>query len=140
MPKGTSAELHRLIVELHSERAALDAQRRTIDGQIAALERAMIALNGAAPRGRAPGTGPARRMAKAAAGPAPSAHRRGSLKEFIGKALAAGGRVMSVKEITAAVVRGGYKSKNKTLAKSVGIALTEMSEVRKVGRGRFRLK
>jgi len=45
---------------------------------------------------------------------------------------------MAVKDITKGVVRSGYKTKNKTLAKSVGIALTEMPTVEKVGRGQFR--
>ncbi|MGE0479222.1 MAG: hypothetical protein AB7Q17_02000 [Phycisphaerae bacterium] len=140
MPQGTNAGLHQLIGDVQSQRAALDTQRRIIDEQIAALERAMIALNGAGRRAGAPRAQTARGAAPAASAPPASAHRPGSLKEFIGKALAAGGRVMSVKEITAAVMRGGYKSKNKTLAKSVGIALTEMREARKVGHGRFRLK
>jgi hypothetical protein len=47
---------------------------------------------------------------------------------------------MAVKDITEGVRRGGYETRNKTLAKSVGIALTQMPEVDKVGRGLFRLK
>ena len=42
--------------------------------------------------------------------------------------------------LQAAVTRAGYKSKNKTLAKSIGIALSVMSTVEKVGRGQFKLK
>ncbi len=64
--------------------------------------------------------------------------RPGSLKAHIADVLRGGGE-MAVKDITAGVVRGGYKSKNKTLSKSVGIALTEMQGVNKTGRGRFRM-
>lgn len=41
--------------------------------------------------------------------------------------------------ITAAVVRSGFKSKNKTLSTSVGIALAEISGVRRVSRGVYGL-
>jgi hypothetical protein len=42
---------------------------------------------------------------------------------------------MPVSEITAAVVRAGFKSKNKTLGTTVGIALAGMPGVRRVRRG-----
>ncbi len=45
---------------------------------------------------------------------------------------------MTVKDVTTAVRKAGYKSKNKTLDKSVGVALSEMPGVKKVGRGTFR--
>jgi hypothetical protein len=80
---------------------------------------------------------------KVAAGRRPRAGRRGarqgSLKDFIGRVLSGHG-VMSVKEITAGVRKAGYKTRNKTLSKSVGIALAQMPGVEKVDRGQFRLK
>jgi hypothetical protein len=66
--------------------------------------------------------------------------RPGSLKEFIVRALTGKG-VMAVKDITAGVRDLGYKTKNKTLAKSVGIALAELKDrVQRVGRGKFKLR
>ncbi len=117
-------------------RAALLKQRAEIDSQIADIDQALAKLGFTAeaptrkPAGRRPGPKPGRQAGKT---------RPGSLKEFVNNVLAGGG-VMAVKDITTEVVRAGYKSKNKTLAKSVGIALTEMKNVKKVGRGRFRVK
>ena len=47
---------------------------------------------------------------------------------------------MQVKDIASAVVRAGYKTRNQTLAKSVGLALASMPEVEKVGRGAYQLR
>jgi hypothetical protein len=72
--------------------------------------------------------------------PAAGRHRPGSLKDFIVRVLSAASGPMSVKDIAAGVLEAGYKSKNRTLAKSVGIALAQMPEVARVRRGVFRLK
>ncbi len=58
---------------------------------------------------------------------------------MIGNVLSGAGE-MQVRDITARVLRAGYKSRNKTLDKSVGIALAHMPTVRKIGRGVFRLR
>ena len=47
---------------------------------------------------------------------------------------------MGVKDVTAAIRKAGYKSKNKTLDNSVGVALADMPNVLKVGRGQYRLR
>ena len=46
---------------------------------------------------------------------------------------------MSPKEIAVSVVKAGYKSGAKNLTKAVSNALPEMSEVKKVGRGEYRM-
>lgn len=110
----------------------LMAQRNSIDSQIALLQRTLSELGAAATVksvGRPAGPGRGRR------GP-----RAGSLKEYIENVLSAAGGEMAVKDIAEGVVANGYKSKNKTLAKSVGIALTQMANVQKVGRGTFKLR
>ncbi len=114
---------------LLSYRGELLAQRAHFDAQIAAVDQALQVM-GTKPaagtlgrRGRAKGGGP----------------REGSLKDFICRVLKSGG-VMSVKDITEGVLKAGYQTKNRTLAKSVGIALTEMPSAQKVARGKFRLK
>ena len=111
---------------LNSYRSQLVTQRNDIDQRIGAIDSALAAMGSTV---RSPGPGRGRH------GP-----RKGSLKEYIGKVLGTRGGVMAVKDITGGVLRIGYKTKNKTLAKSVGIALTEMTNVRKVGRGQFSLK
>jgi len=61
------------------------------------------------------------------------------MKDYILKVLA-GGRVMRVNEIAQAILDAGFKTKNQTLAKSVGIALAQMPQLKKVGRGKYRIK
>jgi hypothetical protein len=112
---------------LNAFRNRLRSQRAAIDAKIGALDAALNAMGSALPT--TVGLGRGRH------GP-----REGSLKDYVSKVLDAAGDVMSVKDITDGVLKLGYKTRNKTLAKSVGIALAEMSNVRKVGRGKFRVK
>lgn len=121
---GSAAAAVASLRRLHGE---LTVQKQRVDTQLAAVENAIRAMGGAAaaaPRGPLPG---------GARGP-----RKGSLKSYIIRVLT-GKPDMAVKDITAAVRSAGYPTKNKTLAKSVGNALTDMPNVVKVGRGRFRL-
>lgn len=115
---------------LRAYRAGLASQRDSLDAQLQAVDTLLRTLGGGAP---------ITRSAALSAGPVGERVRGGSLKEFVLRALA-GGEPMSVKDITASVVAGGYESRNKTLAKSVGIALTQLKTVRKLGRGTFQLK
>jgi hypothetical protein len=118
--------------ELAAQRAALGIQIQTIDSALAVMG-APVAARRAKPPRRGPGRPPGRATA------AGKVFRPGSLKACLANVLRGGG-ILAVKDITAGVLKSGYKSKNKTLAKSVGVALTEMKGVAKVGRGRFRLK
>jgi hypothetical protein len=128
------------VKSLRAYRAELVAHRAGLDEQIAAVEQALAAMGGllmaGRPRrpvvGRRAFAGRRRRAGRRAARP-------GSLKSYIADVMR-GKDVIAVKDVTAAVLDAGYKTRNKTLAKSVGIALTEMKQVRKVGRGRFRMK
>jgi hypothetical protein len=113
---------------LQSYMNRLCADRDRLDQQIAALRGALGSLGAPtrAPAGRAGGGG--RRP------------REGSLKEFITRVLSKNGGAMAVKDVTAAVVKAGYETRNRTLGKSVGIALAQMPNVAKLGRGTFKLK
>ena len=64
-----------------------------------------------------------------------SDHRAGSLKDHIQRVLTNDATPVPVAESVAAFIRSGFKSKNKTLATSVGIALADMPGVRRVRRG-----
>lgn len=140
---GTSGGRPTLVGSLSNFRARLLADREGIDAQIAAIDTTLAALGGAAPRaarGAAPGArrGPGRPPASEAGGG--RAPRAGSLKDHIQRVLSKSGRPMSVKDITSGVLSSGYKSKNQTLAKSVGLSLSEMKNVARVKRGVFRMK
>jgi hypothetical protein len=109
--------------QLLAQRTAIEAQLQVVDHALQVMGQPIPSITARRP-GRPPATGGA---------------RPGSLKAYITDVLRAGG-VMAVKDITAGVLAAGYKTQNKTLAKSVGIALTEMSNVEKVGRGKFQLR
>lgn len=134
--QGQVAPLGSMLSELNELHARLQRQRSSLDDQIAAVGNAIRALSGSRPASRSPAAMPA------SARPAgqPSGYRRGSIKEHILRFLASAGGPMGVQEVTRGVLRSGYKSRNKTLAKSVGIALGGMKEVRRVGRGRYQLR
>jgi len=116
--------------EIRAYRQTLVARRAELDSRVNAIDQALAAL-GAAARS-AP-----RRAARA---PRSSGPRRGSLKHFIERVLSASKGPIAVRDTTTAVLRAGFKTKNKTLAKSIGTALSQMPNVVKVSRGLFRLR
>ena len=127
-----------VIGSLSRARTDLAAQRDALDQQIDALDGAMAAMGAGRPGRKPAGRPAAGRVVKRRRGK--RGRRAGSLKDYIAKVLAGRKRPTAVKDVTEAVLRSGYKTKNKTLAKSVGIALAQMPEVDKVRRGLFRMK
>jgi hypothetical protein len=110
-------------------RDQLAAQRVELDTQLVAIDNAMAMLGGA--------VGVAtRRVTKHRRG----GKRPGSLKDFIVRVLRGRVRPMSVMDITAAVRKAGYATKNRTLDKSVGNALADLPEIARVARGQYRLR
>lgn len=125
-PGGANVAVH----ALQSHCDSLIASRAQLDAEIKAVEEALRVM-GATHAAKAPRTGAPRGGRR---GP-----RAGSLKEYIARVLSGRG-VMSVKDITESVRAAGYPTRNQTLAKSVGITLTKMPEIRRVKRGHFCLK
>jgi hypothetical protein len=121
------------VAELRNALARLNTHRSEIDSRIAALNGALRSLGGSL----GPGISAAR--AASAGRDGRGRARRGSLKHYILRVLQGGG-VMAVKDVTVGVRKSGFRTRNKTLAKSVGTTMASMPEVAKVGRGRFRLK
>jgi len=121
------------VASMSAYRKSLVAQRATLDAQIAEIDSALRTMGaGALPAAAGVAVAaPARRGGRAP--------RKGSMKEFITAVLGQGG-VWAVKDVSEAIVKAGYKSRNQTLAKSVGIALAEMPQAKKIGRGRYQLK
>jgi uncharacterized C2H2 Zn-finger protein len=129
----TTAGLAQAVRQIEAYRDSLAARRAELDSHMAVVDQALSTLGATTqPSTRRVGRGPAR--AGRAATP-----RQGSLKHFIERTLQ-GGSPMAVKDITTAIRKSGYKSRNKALAKSVGTALGQMPNVVKVSRGVFRLQ
>jgi len=144
------------ISDVRNWRDELAAQQSQIQQQVDALDR-LLAACGSGSAGSARGgmragrpAGRKGRRGAVAQAPrmAPSARtrsadedaRRGSLRWHIARVVRAAGRPLRVAEVTSAVLRGGYRSRNQTLAKSVGITLAGMPSVEKVGHGTYRAK
>lgn len=149
MPRGTPGSGRRArggrragrvggaIAGIRAARDELATQRDALDTQIQALDAALRTVGGGVSTG---GGGAGGRGRRGRRGPRPGrGPRAGSLKDHIVKVLNRAGGAMRVKDIATAVVSSGYKSKNKTLAKSVGVALRDLRGVKRVGRGRFRI-
>lgn len=136
--RGAGLAMSGAVKSLQDYRAQLAAQCNEWAAQIQAVDGALQVMGVAVPArsvGRKPVGRPAGRRGPRNGGR--RGPRAGSLKEYILKVIS-GGRTMSVKEITAGVLAAGYPTKNQTLAKSVGIALTELPGVKKIARGKFR--
>ncbi len=118
-----------LLKPLRAFQGNLISQRDDLDSRIQAVDQALGALGGGA------AVKPAGVTRRRGGGP-----RKGSLKSFIERVLRGRVRPLAVKDITAAVLKAGYKTKNKTLDKSVGIALADMATVVKVARGTYRAR
>ena len=143
--KGSSSAgaggLSAAVAGLSQAKSALRAQRDILDSQLAELDRMIAAYGGGDGGGGVgrPAGRPVGRPPKGGASGGSGIYRPGSLKDVIHGILANAGGAMAVKDIASGVVSSGYKSTNKTLAKSVGIALTDMKGVRKKGRGLYAL-
>ena len=117
---------------LRAYQSQLVSGRDSLNERIAALDNALAHLGASLGERASSGTSDGR-------GRRP---RGSSLKEYVGKVLRANRRTMAVRDITRAVLKAGYQTKNATLDKSVGIALAEMvkaGQANKVGRGMFRI-
>ena len=125
-------ELAAVVANLRTAHAGLVLQRRTVDSQIVAIEKAMNALV------FAPAARPSVSAGKSGRG-GPRGIRPGSLTDRIRHVLSTSGTPMRVVEITDAVRKSGFKTKNKTLDKSVGLSVRKIPGVVRIGRGVFRM-
>jgi hypothetical protein len=131
--RGSPAGLRGALQGLISYRRSLAADRDVIDRKLSAIDNLLADMGKSAPRTTS-GV-PARQRGSANGG-----YRSGTLKDYIHRVLVSNGGTMSVAEVTSGVRKAGFRTKNKTLAKSIGIALGQMPTVRRIARGRFRAK
>lgn len=119
----------RLLRELQASCDELAAQRAALDAQVAALDQVIATLGGSTVRR-------ARKRVK----PTTSSPQPGSLRAHIEQVLRAHRGPLTVRDITAAVLRAGFRSRDKELPKSVGKYLAAMPNVVRLARGVFRGK
>ena len=117
-----------VVGHLGAYRDELVAQRAQVDSQLAAVDGALSALGATAAVARVTG----RRRTPGA--------REGSLRDFIGRVLRARPSPIAVKDVTAAVLKAGYQSRDRMLGHSVNKFLAAMPNVVKVARGQYRLR
>jgi hypothetical protein len=129
----TSDGFVRVLGLLNTCRAELVAQRSTIDSQLTALDQAIAVLGGTAAM-----TTAAPRIRRRTGGRASA--QPGTLPEYIRQVMHAHRNPMTIKEVTAAVLRAGCKSQDKDLPKTVGRYLAAMPDVVNVDRGVYRMK
>ena len=110
-------------------RDELAAQRAALDAQVAALDQALAALGGSVAS-----------VQVRRGGRRSPAFRAGTLPAYIGRVLHAHRGAMAVQEVTAAVLKAGYKSRDKALPKTVGKYLAAMPGVKRIGHGLYRAK
>ncbi len=126
--RGSEGDFRVLLGGLKAYRDRIADQRNEIDNQMRTVDAALAGLGVANARpalvGRRSGGGA----------------RAGSLKDYIARVLRGLARGKSVQHIAAAVLKAGYKSKDKKLDHSVGKALAGMKNVTRVERGVYRLK
>ena len=120
-----------VVAQIRTYRDKLATERAEIDSQLDAMDNALATLDGTV-RPAMKHVAGGRRGGGGA--------RAGSLKEFVLRVLRGRARPMRVKDITAAVRKAGYATKNRTLEKSVGNALAATPQVVKVARGQYRLR
>ena len=123
----------RLLDSVRAWRSELAAEQAQLATQLGALDQLLTTLGGTARKPTAERAPKGRRIRGGRGGA-----REGSLKSYIEQVLRATRRPMRRAEITTAVLKAGYTSRSKTLAKSVGVALLTMPGVKKIGRGVFR--
>jgi hypothetical protein len=122
-----------LVDSVRAWRSELAAEQAQLAVQLGALDQLLTTLGGTAPKPTA-GRALQGRTIRGGHGGA----REGSLKSYIDRVLRATRRPMRRAEVAAAVLKAGYKSRNKAFAKSVGVALRTMPGVKKIGHGVFR--
>ena len=129
--RGLGSDARQLITSMKSYHQGLVRHRTALDTEISAVAQAIEALG-------APSPGAPARRRRARRRPL----RRGnSLKEFIGKVLAASAKPMTVKDLGSRVVKAGYKTKSKNLGNQISMALAQMrkvKQVKKVSRGMYK--
>jgi len=124
-----------LLDDVRSARDQLASRQTQLAAQVAALDELLESLGGSAAKPahrRSPTVQRTRRSSYGA--------RDGSLKSYIDRVLRQARKPMRVVEITSAVRKAGFKTTNKTLAKTIGNTLPQMPTVKKVERGVFKAK
>ena len=135
--KGALAQRKKLLASLK----ALDAEIAKLSGDSGAAgpRRKKAATRGAKAKVKAKAKAKGKAKAKAAGRPRKRARGR-PLVEYVQKALAKSEEGMRVKDVMAAVTKGGYASGSKDFYGIVATALRDENKFQRVRRGVYKLK
>jgi hypothetical protein len=124
---GAGASATGLLRQLTAYRRELEQKRLSLQQELDGVDSAISAMGGTAGRSGGAGVRGGRRA------------RRGAMKGYILDVMK-GGQEMTVKEISEAIRKAGYKTKSKNFGNQVSNTLAKMPELYKVGRGLFRVR
>ena len=160
----TLADLKRMLEQKTAEIDSLRERREELAGELAAVDAALSLESGGkrgpgrprknfgvapAPKRRKGGRGKARKAKKAAKrgkgrkarGGKRGPRGEGGLQNMIRKVLGAGGgEPMKLADVAAKVLEAGYQTGSSRFGVIVGQRLSEMTDVKKAGRGMYTLK
>jgi hypothetical protein len=129
----TIAELKKELVAKGKQLLTLRTQRRQIAAKLAVLDKQIAALEGTAAK-------PVRKRRKKAKRVKKTRKvRANSLTSWILNVLAKEPKGMRAKDIAAAVVKAGYKTKSKNFYSIVAATLAKAPSVKRAGRGVYKL-
>lgn len=122
----------RVLHEMQAYHSALMTEHTSLQARMDALTNAMATLGTVTP------SAPKRKTAKRGR-PVGSGVRPGSLKDHIVRVLRQTSRPMGPRDISAKVLKAGFKTKAKDISKAVSNKLPELKSVKKVGFGLYRI-
>ena len=129
----------RFLGEMKAYQDALLTQRATLDAQIDAVGRALGEMGLATTATRRATKKRAKPKIKARAKATGTTIRTGSLRDYIGRVLKQRTKPMSPADIGARVIKAGFKTKAKDITKAVSNTLPKMTNVKKVGFGKYKV-
>ncbi len=128
------AELKKQLAQRQKDLATLMAKRKKLAGQLRKVEKQIAELEGRRVVRRQRAAGEARRGR-----PRERAGKK-TLRQAVAEVLGASRKALGPKQIAGALPAVGYVSKSKNVAVIVGQVLSRSPELRRVARGKYRLR
>ncbi len=135
-------EAGRFLNDMQAYYDMLTAQRSSLDAEIDSIAAAMSALGTGTRRqpGRPAGAVKTKaRVTSVKRGKGAGGTRPGSLKDYIVRVLSQHTKPLSPNDLGSKVIRAGFKTKAKDLTKAISNTLPTMTNIKRVGFGKYQL-